>query len=447
MKLIKNRLIFVFSLLLAVMTVYSFAPCAFAAEETTAVTADETTTTITEEETTATEKETTEIAKSEGNLLGDLNCDGVISSDEARKVLRFSVSLDELPDMELVYAEMNGDGTINSSDARLILRSSVKLEKEVRHDFTDLKVTKSTCETGGKFSYKCSICEKNYSFVVKAKGHRYVETGRVNATCVTDGKLTEKCSVCDKLNEKIYKSQGHKWLNATATTPKTCRTCKTFVAGFNEVGEKTYYFNPDGTVTAGEQIQKLTYNGVTADWYLKDGELLKTFRGAETINGTDYIVTEGKVQKVVTEEDKTLFRAFKEVAKATTPEMTKEQKLKACFDYCKTAYRECRPRTPHYTGMDWPVVYANDMFVGTGGNCFSYAAAFAYMAKAIGYENVYCCNTGGHGWAEIDGLVYDPEWSIHYHRYTYYALSYDTKTDVNYKGALTKVYPWMYVKI
>ena len=42
------------------------------------------------------------------------------------------------------------------------------------------------------------------------------------------------------------------------------------------------------------------------------------------------------------------------------------------------------------------------MFVDGAGNCFSYGAAFAYMAKAIGYKNVYCCNSGGHGWAEVD---------------------------------------------
>ena len=71
------------------------------------------------------------------------------------------------------------------------------------------------------------------------------------------------------------------------------------------------------------------------------------------------------------------------------------------------------------------------------GNCFSYAAAFAYLAKAIGYSKCYACNSGGHGWSEIDGLIYDAEWSMHSTKYTYYALSYDTTTDVPYKSALT----------
>lgn len=125
--------------------------------------------------------------------------------------------------------------------------------------------------------------------------------------------------------------------------------------------------------------------------------------------------------------------------------MTKKEKLKACFDFVKT-YPECSLR-PHYMGMDWPVIYADDIFVSKTGNCFSYAAAFAYMAKAIGYGEVYCCNSGGHGWAEIDGLVYDPEWSKHDHLYSYYALSYDTHTDQDYKGAIAARRPWMHIKI
>lgn len=142
----------------------------------------------------------------------------------------------------------------------------------------------------------------------------------------------------------------------------------------------------------------------------------------------------------------TLQRAQEIVARVTNDRMSKEEKLKACFDFVKT-YTECNPRLPHYTGMDWPVIYANDMFINGTGNCCSYGSAFAYMAKTIGYEEVYCCNSGGHGWAEIDGLVYDPEWSIHNHGHSYYALSYDAHTDQNYKGAIAARLPWMHIKI
>ena len=42
------------------------------------------------------------------------------------------------------------------------------------------------------------------------------------------------------------------------------------------------------------------------------------------------------------------------------------------------------------------------------------ASAFAYLAKALGYKNVYICADGSrrddnsHAWTEINGRVYDP---------------------------------------
>lgn len=143
----------------------------------------------------------------------------------------------------------------------------------------------------------------------------------------------------------------------------------------------------------------------------------------------------------------TLQRAQAVVASITNEGMAKEEKLRACFEFVKT-YRGGRPRIPNYTGMDWPVVYANDMFVNDGkGNCFSYAAAFAYMAKAIGYEEVYACHGGGHGWAEVDGLIYDPERNKFDPSFHYYGVSYDEKTKVDYKGSIAAGQPWMHVKI
>ena len=239
-----------------------------------------------------------------------------------------------------------------------------------------------------------------------------------------------------------------------------------FRQGYVTINGDTYYYNASGVLQKNgivgtraegycyaDKNGKIDYSftGIAQNasgyWYIKKGKLDFTYRNAVTYNGSDWNVIDGKATKVTTEEQRTLFRAFKLLSKITDSSMTNSQKLKKCFDYVKGAYIEKNPRIPHYKGMDWPVIYANDMFVRGTGNCFSYAACFAYLAKAIGYENVYCCHSGGHGWAEIDGLVYDPEWSIHHSKYTYYALSYNTKTDVDYKGAIASGYAWMHVKI
>lgn len=216
-----------------------------------------------------------------------------------------------------------------------------------------------------------------------------------------------------------------------------------FRTGYQKINGNKYYYNSSGV------LQKNGIVGSDKDgWYYadKNGKIDFTYSNAVTQNGKDWIVRNGKATKVSTKSDRTLFRAMKIVTKITDNSMSKSQKLKVCYNYVKKSYTELNPRIPHYTGNDWPIIYANDMFVDGAGNCFSYAAAFAYMAKAIGYENVYCCNSGGHGWAEIDGLIYDPEWSRH-HSKEYYALSYNTTKDPNYKGAIAPGYSWMHVKI
>lgn len=245
-------------------------------------------------------------------------------------------------------------------------------------------------------------------------------------------------------------------------------TC-TLTTGILEAGTKYYSYKSKKTLTL--QGQTLYVEGKVYSGYYMDAEnkMHLLSGGASTpVNaaldaGTAYYSTqEGKMLSLPAqtvyvngkemagmspESLATLQRAQAVVARITNDSMSREQKLRACFDYVKTAYREINPRIPHYKGMDWPVVYANDMFVNGAGNCCSYAAAFAYMAKAIGCEEVYCCNSGGHGWAEVDGLVYDPEWSKWHHTYNYFALSYNTPTDQDYKGAIGAGHPWMRIKI
>ena len=236
--------------------------------------------------------------------------------------------------------------------------------------------------------------------------------------------------------------------------------------GFVTVGGKTYYYNAKGElqkngmvgtkaegygVADKNGVVDRNFTGVTKNskgyWYLKKGKLDTSLRIAVSYGGKDWNILNGKAEQVKTEKQRTLFRALKLVAKVTKPSMTKAQKLKACWNYISNAYVEKNPRIPHYKGMDWPIIYANDMFLRGVGNCLSYGAEFAFLAKAIGYENVYACHSGGHGWAEIDGLVYDPEWARHRHQYSYYGLSYNTRTDQNYKSAIAPGLPWMHVKI
>ncbi|MEE0953091.1 MAG: transglutaminase-like domain-containing protein [Ruminococcus sp.] len=156
--------------------------------------------------------------------------------------------------------------------------------------------------------------------------------------------------------------------------------------------------------------------------------------------------TEPEVPWDASEDAQAVMEAARDaVRKCTRKGMTMEEKLYASFHYLKDNYLE-GVRRDTYTEPDWPVVYAKDLLIDGKGDCFSFGASFAFMAKAIGYEEVYACNSGGHGWTEIDGKLYDPEWATHSDKYSYYGMSYDEPCDVAYGDALGDE-DWMHVKV
>lgn len=316
----------------------------------------------------------------------------------------------------------------------------------------------SKAENGNLISWKSVSGADGYRLYRKSYGSswgRIVSTTDNSFVDTTAGKntviaytlrcLDEKGNLISSYIDKTKYYRNGELVNGTVTVNGKKLTFDKGVlrTGMQTINGNKYYYNTSGV------LQKNGIVGSDKDgWYYadKNGKIDFSYSNGITQNGKDWNVMSGKATRVKTKSDKTLFRALKVVAKVTNKSMSKSQKLKACFNYTKNAYKELNPRIPHYHGSDWPIIYANDMFVDGAGNCFSYGAAFAYMAKAIGYKNVYCCNSGGHGWAEVDGLVYDPEWSRHHAR-DYYALSYNTKLDQNYKAAIAAGYSWMHVKI
>ncbi len=223
-------------------------------------------------------------------------------------------------------------------------------------------------------------------------------------------------------------------ISTAAPTAATERPTEPSFTGFKEENGVRYYYL-DGI------LQKETVVGSDEDGFFyagQDGAINTGYCDGVSVDGTDWIVIEGSAYRVETESDQCLFKAAKDVAKCTDAGMTREEKLKACFDYIKSNYLEGVLHDPpySYTEADWPVVYANDIFVYGKGDCFSYGAAYAYMARAIGYTEAYACNSGGHGWAEVENRTYDPEWSMHSNNYSYYAMRYDEECDVRYASAI-----------
>lgn len=191
-------------------------------------------------------------------------------------------------------------------------------------------------------------------------------------------------------------------------------------AGLKKINGKFYYFDRGG-------VQRTGWRKIKNNYYFfnistkKRGYMLSS----KTVNG---IRLDKKGRAVQTPESlrklKLLVTANQIVDQITNPKMTKEQKLKKCFDYTIQSYGYQTWRTFQNVN-GWEIAYAEDMFFRGRGNCFSYASAFAYLANAVGYQTVYVISSGGHGWAEIGGKVYDPDWTFVSKVDSYFAMSYD----------------------
>ena len=65
------------------------------------------------------------------NILGDIDGDGIIDTNDARKILRFSKMLEDLSEDQKKTADIDGDGIITQTDAEIALRIASDLDKNV----------------------------------------------------------------------------------------------------------------------------------------------------------------------------------------------------------------------------------------------------------------------------------------------------------------------------
>ncbi len=178
------------------------------------------------------------------------------------------------------------------------------------------------------------------------------------------------------------------------------------VSGIKKISGKYYYFRSNGAqLTSDKKIDGVTYY-VDLDGYLE--AYAKTNKAGNirfyTPDGTKMT----KAQRRVME---TLQDAEDIVSEVTTKSDTKSQKLEKCFRWVMShPYRDYK----HFSST-WYCDYAEDHFQRHGGDCRGDACAFAFLAKALGYEKVYVIAdgrsnppSGCHCWCEINGKVYDP---------------------------------------
>ena len=165
--------------------------------------------------------------------------------------------------------------------------------------------------------------------------------------------------------------------------------------GLKTIGDKKYYFNKKTCKLIKSREIKLGDK-----WYIanKDG--------------------------VLRDKPKAYIKAAEMINRYTLGTDSDYEKLHKCYkwtaSHCSYAYKKNYYKP---SGKKWVNKYASNMFQTRRGRCYSFAAAFAVMAREIGYKDVKVvvgsCNgfTGRyipHAWVEvvIDGKrkVFDPEY-------------------------------------
>ena len=199
-----------------------------------------------------------------------------------------------------------------------------------------------------------------------------------------------------------------------------------------KIGKYYYYFNKKGFLVKGKtvKINKFSY-------HLANSGRIRAYNRKNKF----YFPSGKAMSKAQAEDFKCRLKAEKIAEQITNSSMSKRKKLSVCFNWVMKKYYKTHRQSCNVSY--WPAVYANDHFANRGGDCHSDAAAFAYLAVAIGYKNVYVCNDSksvspnAHAWTEIGGKVYDPLFAQ--------AKSYSANYGVGYGSY--KLHPALKVKL
>ena len=242
-------------------------------------------------------------------------------------------------------------------------------------------------------------------------------SGELQPHAWVEAKIKSTWYVCDPNMDKFAEeASGKYYLKKRSGLKKTYNNFKgtkyyTVMgrkpAGLRTIDGKCYYFDRQG-------IQRTGWQEYKGDYYffrIADGE--KGYMAvSDRVNGIT-LKKDGKAK--ITKESKekleVLVMANEVVEKATEPGMDKTEKLRKTFDYLLKHYRY-RGSPKFQKAKHWELSYAKAMFEKKHGSCYAYGAAFAFLANAVGCKRCYAVSSGGHGWAEVNGKIYDPSWCL-----------------------------------
>ncbi|MDO4564194.1 MAG: alpha/beta fold hydrolase [Clostridia bacterium] len=110
-----------------------------------------------------------------GGIYGDVDGNGEIEAQDAAKILRITVRLEEASALQKLYGDVDGNGELGASDAAAILRYLVRLIDEFPADkkFTTETITYESSERGVDITAVVTLptYQTDYPLVILAHGH------------------------------------------------------------------------------------------------------------------------------------------------------------------------------------------------------------------------------------------------------------------------------------
>lgn len=190
-------------------------------------------------------------------------------------------------------------------------------------------------------------------------------------------------------------------------------------SGWQKINGKSYYFSKKGVMYAdkwaniGGKQYYFKANGRMAAGWTKIGKTYYCFTSSGTLDRST-VAKQGNNYYFVTPQGTRGANILNGVG--VTAAMSSGTKLQTCFNY---VVRNCGYMGgPVWPPRGWEPYHAYKMLTTRRGNCYDFAAAFCYLAKAVGYEGMICISgqcasaSGGytpHSWCEYGGMVFDPE--------------------------------------
>ena len=189
-------------------------------------------------------------------------------------------------------------------------------------------------------------------------------------------------------------------------------------------GNKYCYTSETAFVkNAWQEIGGMTY------WFGDDGIMAVNTIAGTKAKGIYYV---GKDGARVTSNEMKL--AVKFVLAHSNSKLSRKKRLKQCYKYLWKHYRyRASYGKPIVSNMAY---FARDMFRRKSGNCYRYALAFTYIARALGYDTrvgfgkivAYGGGMTTHGWAEVKigrkWLVCDPNMQRNHPRINVYMVTH-----------------------